>query len=197
MVEDPIGWTVFRVPRSHWHCTWENFNWESVTPTSLQEELRSWRQKVLEGKPSHLILYGLPGTGKTHQGVALYRQLASLLGTELATFVNVPRFCETVKDSYRNQGNGPDPWAGIEAAKAAVVLDDLFGRELTQHDASQIVNRLIDTTYRNGAALLANMNQDIEELKARLPAHEISRLLADARVIHVRADRDWRREASE
>lgn len=181
---------MFKVPRSHYHCQWSTFSWDAVTPTSLRERLEDWRDRVLRGESPHLLLAGAPGCGKSHLTVALYRQLAASLGTGGVTFANVPAFCEEVRMSYDDRD--ASPWESIEQARYAVALDDLFGRKLSQHESSQIIYRLIDTTYRNGAALVANMNQDLDELKSRLPAHEISRLLTNSTIINVRAARDWR-----
>lgn len=189
---EPGGWTVFRLPRSHWHCHLWNFEWGNIlTPKSLQTRITEFVHAVHDGKAPHVILTGLPGIGKSHIGVGVYRALSVVFGTELTTWINVPAFCEAVKKSYRP--DEPDPWQEFEAARRLVVLDDLFGRDLTQHEASQIVYRLIDTAYQNNAAVLVNMNQDISELPARLASHEISRLLAGATIIPVTAEKDYRR----
>lgn len=192
------GLTVYRLPRSHWHCTLKDFSWEAVRPAAAREHIARFLAAVVVDKASsaataasHLILTGAPGIGKTHIGVAVYRAAAAKLGTLDVTWCNVPDFCEQVKRSYKQDGG--DPWEDIEAATRLVVLDDLFGRDLSVHETGQIVYRLIDTVYRNEADLLVTMNQDIDELSARLAAHEISRLLADATVLAMSASRDWRR----
>lgn len=181
--------TIFGLPRSHWHCHLSNFNWEAVKPPLLQTHLLQFLEAAAVGKDPHLILTGQPGLGKTHLGVAAYRSMVSHVGTLLATWLNVPAFCDRVKASY---AEGCDPFLDYSEAKRFVVLDDLFGRDLTAHEAGQIVYRLIDTAYQNGAAVLVTMNQDIKELPARLPRHEISRLLAHATIIHVQGTQDWR-----
>lgn len=188
----PVGWTVYRLPRSHWHCHLSNFSWDSVTPKSLQSRIATFVTEVGEGKAPHLLLTGTPGIGKSHIGVGVYRAVSAMLGTEVVTWLNVPKFCESVKRGYGSDEG--DPWQDYEAARRLVVLDDLFGRDLSQHEASQIVYRLIDTAYQNNAAVLVNMNQDVKELPARLASHEISRLLADATIIPMTATQDWRRK---
>lgn len=188
---DPIGVTVFRLPRSHWHCYLSNFDWSNVTPKSTKARVADFLVSVKDGGSPHLLLTGAPGIGKTHIGVGAYRAATALFGTELATWINVPAFCEAVKRSYRP--DEPDPWLDYEGARRLVVLDDLFGRDLSQHEASQIIYRLIDTAYQNGAAVLVNMNQPVEELSARLASHEISRLLAGSTIIPMAGLKDYRR----
>jgi len=185
------SWTVFRLSKSHLHCHLWNFDWSAVGPPSLQSRVTSFMHAVEDGKAEHLILTGAPGIGKSHIGVGAYRVACALVGTELATWINVPSFCEAVKRSYRP--GEVDPWSDYEAARRLVVLDDLFGRDLSQHEVAQIVYRLIDTAYTNGAAVLVNMNQDVRELTSRLASHEISRRLAGSTIIPMTATKDYRR----
>lgn len=180
------GFTVFRLPRVLWHCTFETFDWRGVAPASLYQHLQTLLQAVAGTGAPHILLSGLPGIGKTHLGVATYRAASAQVGTALVTWLHVPTFCETVKQSYSEPDL--DPWADVQEARRLVVLDDLFGRELTSHEKDQIITRLVDLVYTNGAALLATMNQSLDELRARLPPHEISRLLSQCTIIPMRAE---------
>lgn len=191
MDTDASGLTVFRLPRSHWHCTLWNFDWESVRPPRLQEHALALLHAVQDGKAPHLILTGGPGIGKTHIGIGVYRAGSVAWGTELVTWLNVPAFCERVKRSYDK--SVMDPWYDVESAKRLVVLDDLFGKDLSNHERDQILVRLLDTAYQNGAAVLVSMNPDVKEVSARLNPHEISRLLAASTIIPMQADKDRRR----
>lgn len=186
------GWTVFRLPRSHWHCHLFNFDWACVTPAALRNHINSFVQEVADGKAPHALLVGKPGIGKSHIGVGVYRALTAVYGTGLVCWINVPTFCETVKRSY---GAGEvDPWPDIEDAKRLLVLDDLFARELSAHEKDQIITRLLDTAYQNNAAILCTMHQDVQELQMRLPPHEVSRLLANnAPIFQMTSQKDYRR----
>lgn len=185
---------MFRLPRSHWHAQLDNFDWAAVSPKSLRGAVETFVGEVEAGTAPHLILTGDPGVGKSHIGVACYRTMAAKVGTELVTWVNVPQFCENVKRSY-NAGE-VDPWPDVEGAKRLVVLDDLFGRDLSMHESTQILYRLIDTSYQNGAAVLVTMNQDVRnsDFLTRLPQHEYSRLMARSTIVPMTAAQDWRRK---
>jgi len=189
--------TVFRLPKSHWHAHLWNFVWERARPARLQEHVLAFLHGVEDGRAPHLILTGPPGSGKTHVGIGVYRVATVTWGTELATWLNVPAFCERVKRAYDQ--SVLDPWYDVEAARRLVVLDDLFGKELSQHETNQILVRLLDTCYQNHAALLVTMNPSPQpdgkwpEIYARFNPHEISRLLAESTVIPMQADKDWRR----
>lgn len=184
------NWTVYRLPRSHWHCQLDNLEWAGIKPPSLQRRAQEFVEAAIAGAAPHMVLTGSPGIGKSHIGVGIYRAVVEAVGTELATWVNVPAFCEAVKRSY---GPGEaDPWQDYEAARRLVVFDDFFGRALTPHEKDQIVTRLLDTAYQSNAAVVVTMNQSVVELQNLLPAHEISRMLAGAAVIPVTSTKDWR-----
>lgn len=182
--------TVHGLPRSHWHCTLGNFGWDGVKPVALRQTLADFVAKVKEGQAPHLLLSGDPGIGKSHLGVGVYRAAVEHWGTQLATWVSVPDFCDAVKRAY---DGGVDPFRDFELARRLVVLDDLFGRELSTHEATAIIFRMINVAYQNGAALLITMNQNPQALGGKLPAHEVSRLLANAQVVLMAAAADYRR----
>lgn len=185
--------TVYRLPRSHWHCTLDNFEWEHVRPKKLAAVIEQFLTTARTGANTHLLLIGEPGVGKSHIGVAAYRWMVEQVGTLQAIWLNVPAFCDKVKDTY---SSGLDPWVEYEDVRFAV-LDDLFGRELSTHEADRIVYRLLDMLYQHDAAILVTMNQALSELEqGRLPAHELSRLLANHSVVPMTAEQDWRRRKS-
>lgn len=176
--------TVFRLPRSLWHAHLWNFDWARVRPAELKTYATDFLSKFSDNRAPHMLLMGPPGIGKSHLGAGIYRAAVAVWGTELCTWINVPAFYDQVKRSYDAPSYG-DPWQDYEGARRLVVLDDLFGRDPSAHEASQILYRLIDTAYRNGASMLVNMNQTMRELGTRLAAHEISRLLADVTPIEM------------
>lgn len=191
----PPNWTVYRVPRSHYHCQLDTLDWSAIRPQGIRPAVEAFVRQVAEGGAPHMVLTGEPGSGKSHIGVGVYRAAAAAVGTELAMWLSVPAFCEEVKRSYADGGG--DPWAEVTAARRLLVLDDLFGRELSAHEKDQIVTRLLDTAYTNGAGVLVTMNPGVDVLQQRLPPHEISRLLAaPAVIVPVVSKVDWRRQGT-
>lgn len=171
--------TVFGLPRSHWHCTLNNFDWSSWP----QKEARV--AEVLggmeAGEAPHILMTGPPGVGKTHLAVGLYRWAAAKRDLRAAHFVHVPSFCDKVKASFDEEGAG-DPFARVEDARFLLALDDVFGRELSPWEARNVIPRLIGAAYRNDAALVATMNPTLEEAKDLVEYHEMSRLLQDGQI---------------
>lgn len=186
------GATVFRVPRSHYHCTLGTFGWDTVRPAGTRAAVEQFLQQAEAGQAPHLILTGSPGIGKSHLGIAVYRWMSVRVGTLLATWISVPGFCDRCKASFG--GAEADPWSEIQEARRLIVLDDLFGRELTAFERDQVVVRLIDTAYTNGAAVVMTMNPPVEELAVKLLSHEVSRILAGAVIVPMTAGQDHRRK---
>jgi DNA replication protein DnaC len=182
--------TIFGLPRDYWHCTYENFDWSLVRPPELREVFLGFLRETEEGKAPHLLLCGQAGRGKSHLSVVAYRWGVVRWGTLMTTWLSVPDFCDAVKEGYDTKDNLFDDY---EKATKLVVLDDVFGRDLSPHEATAIVYRLINIAYQNRAALLVTMNQPAKEIETRLAGHEASRLLSNARVVNVASDHDYRR----
>lgn len=177
--------TVYRVPRSHWHCSLTNFEWDTVRPTELRADVDEFLAAVGTTQPGvpppHLVLTGDPGIGKSHVGLGVYRRAAEMVGTINAVWLNVPDFCAKLKESY-GEASPAVMWEEVEAATALVVLDDLFGRDLSMHEVGQILYRLIDTVYRNNVCLMVTANPNVQDWGSWLDKHELSRLLANATI---------------
>lgn len=184
------SWTVLGIPRALWHCQLDNFDYSAVTPKKLEEEVVKFQEGARSGKSPHLILTGDPAIGKSHLGVGLFRWGVIEFGIWSVAWVNVPEFCEKVKKLY---GTDTDPFEDFNRATNLVVLDDVFGRDLSPHELGQILYRLIDTSYSNNAAVVINMNCALEDSKKYLRPHELSRILAHSTVIPMTGKKDWRR----
>jgi DNA replication protein DnaC len=80
----------------------------------------------------------------------------------------------------------------VAAASHLIVMDDILGRKLTPHELDHIVFRLIDIAHRNNAGLVVTTNHSIEELRAILNPHEMSRILDGVSEIMHLTGKDWR-----
>lgn len=188
----PSSETVHGLPPRHWHCHLGNFDWSVVTNGSAKAAtVRRFLDAHLEGEQGNLLLIGAVGAGKTHIGVGIYRAVVATEDLTKATWLHVPSVAEQVKARFDDK-TMPDPLERLDTARL-VVLDDLYGREPTDWERSQIHTRLIDTAYRNGASLVLTDNHGTNGLQAQLAAHEWSRLQERATVLDFFEDDDYRK----
>lgn len=173
-----VSQTVFGVPKSHRHCTFENFSWPSP---GIQAEVLGFLKKIQNGGRGHLLVTGVPGTGKTHLAVAIYRWAVLQWGTMLSSLVQVPEFFHQVKATFDDkEGLIDNPFRDVEDARRLVILDDLLGRTPTPWEVDHVIFRLINIVYSNSASLIVTSNHTPDEMHGILKPHEVSRLLEGA-----------------
>lgn len=172
------SWTVHSLPRVLWHCQLNNLDWSKCGGAVIP--VLDFMSAAVEGEATRLLLIGEPGLGKSHIGAGLFRWGVLQWDTLNCIFVHVPTFCDEVKQKYSLD---LDPYADLREAKRLIILDDVFGRELTEHELTQIVPRIIEIAYANGAAVVVTMNQTITQARKRLAPHEFDRLISGARFL--------------
>lgn len=135
----------------------------------------------------NLLFLGPPGTGKTHLGVGIYRWAVAMTDLTEAVYVHIPSFCDEVKRSFDERG-GPDPFDPIRSARFLLILDDIFGRDLSDWEKANVVPRLVDMAYQNRASLVLSSNVALSQIEEILRQHEVSRILENATVLKFRGE---------
>lgn len=179
--------TIHRVSRQHYDCHLHNFNWSWTNvgnrgKKTVENFLEEWEN----GEDPHLILIGPPGVGKTHLAVGIYRYGVFKKDLSSSVYIHVPDFCHEVKQSF-NKTDNVDPFSILDNA-SLVILDDLFGRELTDWESKHVIPRLLSTAYNNLAALVITTNYSKESMQSRLHPHEFSRLFANGKIMIIKGE---------
>lgn len=175
----PCSDTVFRIPRSHWHCQFENFEWERA---GVHEAVEKFIAEMDGGGDPHLILTGDRGNGKTHLSVALYRYAILGPGTQDCWWGDIPEFCRRIKEGF-NTGASVDILEDATGATRFVAMDDVWGRQLTPWELDNVVFGVINSAVMNKAALVCTTNLSIQQIADVLAPHEYDRLLQRAEVV--------------
>lgn len=139
----------------------------------------------MAGGSPRLVLFGPPGTGKTHVAVGLYRWAVFRSGDVAGcVFVDVPEYCRGTKKSFDGLPEGrlaPADW--VDPARRFVAIDDLFGKELKEYEINVIVPELIMAAHRNDAPCIVTMNYTLAEARRMLNPHEVDRLVHGAELV--------------
>ena len=182
------SWTVLGIPRTHYGKQLNNFDW-TERPNAAKEIVR-FIEEAKDRKAPHLLLMGGNGLGKTHIGVGLYRWAVTQAGTAASYFTDAFDFYDQVKATY-NDPNLDNPFNSLALADFLVVIDDPFAYGTLRPGELNILIRMIDTAYSNGAALVVTMNDDFDGLKNYLPRHEVDRLTDRSIICHF-TGKSWR-----
>lgn len=175
------SWTIYRLPADHWHCQLSNFDW-GVHP-GLEAAVRQFVAQIDLGEAPKMLLTGPPGVGKTHLTVGLYRLMAKRFGTSDSYWCEVPVLYDQVKAGI---DRGDRPMEELQQARKFVALDDLYGRDPSPWEVSNILVPAINYAQRNKVALVASTNYSIQQLNQRLNPHELDRLTARALVVQIK-----------
>lgn len=186
--EFPCSQTVFGIPPSHHHCTFKNFKWEGRE--RLAGLIGKFCVDFFDQRAPHLILTGPTGIGKSHLSVAAYRHGVYRRGTQRCTWIDLAEFCAAVKQRI-SEPSCEDPFLKIQEARDLVVIDDLWGKELSAWEMTDVLFRVIQVAHLNRAAVVATTNHSKEVLLQRLAPHEFDRLFDGATVVAMQGT-SWR-----
>jgi DNA replication protein DnaC len=127
------------------------------------------------GRKRGLLMFGLPGRGKTHLSVAAAR--AALDAGLLVGVFNLASLVRRVQSTYglEDAGETKEKILRSVCEHELVVLDDI-GKEHASPDVESIVYQLVDGLHRAGRTLVGSSNLPGKDFVARYDGAVLSRL---------------------
>lgn len=144
-------------------CRFDTFEKRPGTEKALQV-CRKYADTFDQAEGIGVLLWGNPGTGKSHLAAAVCHALLHKGYT--VVFQSVPELLGRLRDSYRDGANESE--RGIMRALMdadLVVLDDLGAEKLTDWTLDTLF-RIVDGRYRAKRAMIVTTNLDPQTLTA-------------------------------
>lgn len=158
------------------------------------ERARAALANLAEGQRSKgVIMFGLPGRGKTHLMVAATR--VALEHGEAAGYFNVSSLISQIQDTYGYEDSAESRESIIAGVADCdpVVLDDL-GKERSSTDVASILYELIDRLYRKKRRLVVASNTPGDQFVERYDEAIRSRIAGMCEMFVLKGE-DRRRES--
>lgn len=168
-------------------------SFESYEVTRDNETAVEWAKYVVENPSQGLMLYGIPGCGKTFLAAIVAQEL--LKREKTVIFGDVPSILDTLKSTFNseNEQQTLDKLMDELEAVDVLVLDDI-GTEYPTSWAAERLYIIINNRYNAGKPIIATSNYGAEDLIKRFKLEQItgrriiSRLSEMCKTIEIRGD---------
>lgn len=185
MIEDILD--IF-VPESHIKCTLDNFDWKG------REKLRPLIDSFCNSETTRgLILIGLPGVGKTHLAVGVFRQLLEdgiQIGSDGVLFLEWRKLLQELFEGLNS--TSPETVVNRILDARIVILDDI--RPMRGQLWVDVIKAIIEGAYERQTKLLitANFEDDRDLIRTwQLEDYWVSRLASIVDIVKVKG-KDYR-----
>ena len=140
-----------------------------------------------------ILLWGIPGNGKSHLAAAVHNLLRKQ--GKVVVFVSMPELLKRIKATFGN-GNNESEQQILKALNICdlLIIDDI-GAEKTSEWVQEIIFLIIDNRYRRNKPVMATSNLEPKELAARIGKRSYDRVLEISQPIENKAT-SYRREVA-
>ncbi len=140
-----------------------------------------------------ILLWGIPGNGKSHLAAAIHNQLHR--EGKVVVFVSMPDLLKKIKNTF-GKGNTESEEKILKALNICdlLIIDDI-GAEKTSEWVQEIIFLIIDNRYRRNKPVMATSNLEPKELAGQIGKRSYDRIVEISQSIENKAS-SYRREVA-